>query len=280
MNDTIKQHSFSEDLIANKRLFTVLNDQLKYNAIFDDELYQELIQYTDEFISFYNLSDKQVIKAYLSYIKSYNKDARVFEETNKYPLEITPDRAEPSRVDYSIILLLSTFLTVHRFRIMQLIKDKTVASEKGLFIGVGPGLEIELVKKKFKEIVAYDLSLDNFLTHYYQEKEIIFRNEFFVGTGGPQYDSIYLIELLEHLSEPYQLLAHCKQVLRPNGKIYLTTATNIPQFDHLYNFEPDHITFNKIVTDLGFKIEYEEDIPHAFITKGIGSKNKFYILGI
>ena len=271
--------SFSESLIEKNRLFTILNDKVLASKYFESDLYQQLLGYTDKYVQYHNLSLKEVKKAYLSFIKEYNKDVRIFDETNKYPLEITEDRQAPSRIDYNIILLLSTFLNPHRFRIMQLIKEKNLAAEKGLFIGCGPGLEIDLTLDKVAEIVAYDLTLDEFLIDHYA-KNIEFRNEFFNGEGTEKYDSIFLIEILEHLKDPFKLLANCKKVMKKSSRIYLTTATNIPQFDHLYNFESDHSHFNKMVTEMGFKIDFSEDIFHSFITKGADSKNKFYILSI
>ncbi len=279
METIIKKDSFCLELIAKKRLFTILNDQVQASRFFDESLHQALIDYTDKYIQYHNLEAKVVTKHYLSYIKSYNKDVRAFEETGKYPLAIDPERAAPDRIAYDTILLFSTFMTPHRFRIMQLIKEKSFAADKGLIIGCGPGLEIDLIQNKVKEAVAYDLSIAPFLPDFFQEK-VVFKNEFFDGSGTEKYDSIYLIELLEHLSDPFELLENCKKVLATKGKIFLTTATDIPQFDHLYNFAADHKHFDKTILEMGFQIDYAEDIVHEAITKDVGAMNKFYILSL
>lgn len=275
--DSTQHASFTESLLADKRLFTVLSDQVKDYVHYDPSLYALLVGYVDSYTSYHKLTSDQVAKGYQSFIRSYNKDARLFDETGKYPLEIDADRAEPSRTDYSVILLLSTLLTSHRFRIMQLIMDKVTQSDSSLIIGCGPGLEIELVRARMKEIVAYDLTLDSFLDDYYKG-DVDFRKEFFDGSGEEDYDNIFLIELLEHLDDPYKILADSKKVLKKGGVIYLTTATNIPQFDHLYNFSHDHLDFEKRVQEMGYSIVYSEEIVHAYMTKGIGSMNKFYTL--
>jgi len=267
----------TSELIANKRLFTILSDQVKASAFYDKSFYAELMTYHDKYIAFHDLEVKEVAKSYLSYIKDYNKDARRFDETGKYPLELDPGRGEPSRTAYSIILLLSTLLTAHRFRIMQLIKDKTHKSESGLFIGCGPGLEIELVKSAIKQLDAFDLTLDPFLGDHFQS-EVDFKNAYFDGSGDKNYDQVYLIEILEHLRKPYKLLADCKKVMATGGRLYLTTATNIPQFDHLYHFPADHLEFDQKIAELGFEVVYSEEIVHAYMTKSLGSANKFYIL--
>lgn len=264
------------ELINENRLFTILTDKLKYNEIFNQKLYNNLIKYIDKYIAYHSLSESEVATYYLNYIRQYNKDVRNFDKTRKYPLQISDSVKIPTRIPYNIILLLSTILTVHRFKIMQLIQGQTIFSEKSLFIGIGPGLELHLLRNKLQNIVAYDLTLDPFLQEYH--REVIFRNEYFNGNGEEQFDSIFLIELLEHLQDPFELLTNCEKVLRPNGRIYLTTATNIPQFDHLYNFEPDHLIFEERVKKIGLTISFVEDIPHAFITAGIDSKNRYYIL--
>ena len=277
MADSSIKYSPSSDLIASNRLFSILSDQVKDAEFYDVNFYKTLTHYLDKYISYHELDAKSVAKFYLSYIKDYNKDARLFDETGKYPLELNPERGEPSRTAYSIILLLSTLLTAHRFRIMQLIKDKTPSCESGLFIGCGPGLEIELVKASIKNLHAFDLTIDPFLSENFQS-EVLFKNEYFDGSGSERYNQIYLIELLEHLDDPYELLKNCKKVLSSGGQLFLTTATNIPQFDHLYHFPSDHKAFDQKVDELGFKVLYSEEIIHAYMTKSLGSMNKFYIL--
>ena len=270
-------NSLTTELLATKRLFTILSDQVKAASYFDTDLYNQLITFTDAYINYHKLDPKEVTTFYLSYIKAYNKDARLFDETGKYPLELDSERGEPSRKAYSIILLLSTVLTAHRFRIMQLIKAKTLTSDSGLFIGCGPGVEIELVRSMIENLKAYDLTLDPFLADHFVEA-VDFRNEYFDGSGTATYEQIYLIELLEHLCDPFALLADCKKVLAKGGQLFLTTATNIPQFDHLYHFPADHKDFDARVQDMGFSVVYSEDIVHAYMTKSIGYMNKFYIL--
>jgi len=269
--------SVTRELLIKKRLFTVLSDQVKDSEFYDQNLYDKLIAYADAYIVHHKLTPKEVSKSYLSFIKEYNKDARLFDETGQYPLELDADRGEPSRTAYSIILLLSTLLTFHRLRIMQLIQNKTELGEAGLFIGCGPGLEIDLVRSKFTKLVAYDLTLDPFLRGYYFDS-VDFRNAYFEGNGKEKYSHIYLIELLEHLADPYEILINCKKVLDEKGQLFLTTATNIPQFDHLYNFPADHMEFDEKLMEMGYSILYSEDIVHDYMTKSIGSANKFYIL--
>ncbi len=273
----LKINQSIDQLISENRILAILFDRVVSSPFYDENLMAKIKDYINTYLSFHKDNEIKPKDAYYRFMKSYKKDMTAFSKTGKYPLEIDPTRLAPSRYEYDVILLLSCMLADHRFRIMQIIESTCQNSQNGLFIGTGPGLELELVKSKIQNLYAYDLSIDKFV--YHQHPDINFREEYFDGKNDSlQYDQVYLIELLEHLSNPYELLEQCIQVLAPNGKIYLTTATNIPQFDHLYKFESDHKDYENQVQRLGLKIEFMEDIPHQSITLDIGAKNRFYIL--
>lgn len=272
-----EQKSHINDIIGDNRLLEILNDKVRSSSFYNEDLFNKIADYTTAYLEFAENAPITADKAYFKFIKSYNKDMKRFAETDKYPLELDADRKAPSRFEYDIILLFSCLFAAHRFRIMQLIDNKTAPINNGLFIGCGPGLEIELVKSRIEKLVAYDFSLNKFPVQ--KHPKAVFVEEYFDGTNSKEkYEGIYLIELLEHLDKPYQLLEQCKNVLSDDGKIFLTTATNIPQFDHLYNFEPNHEDFEKRVVDMGYTIDFMEDIPHEGLTLNINAKNRFYVL--
>lgn len=266
-----------DKLIATNRIFEMLKDGMEQSGFFEQELYSKIKTYVEDYL--FNESDNEVApeQAYFKFIRSYNKDMKVFAETGKYPLEINPEREVLNRYEYNVVLLFSCLFSPHRFRIMQLLDDKTGDIENGLFIGCGPGLEIELVKNKMNDLHAYDIVMDDFIIQ--KHPEVVFRQEYFDGkNSGEKYDAIYLIEILEHLSDPKDLLLKTQMSLSDNGQIFLTTATNIPQFDHLYNFVSDHLDFEAWLSQNNFKIDFMEDIPHETVTMDIEAKNRFYII--
>ena len=266
-----------KELVATNRLLEMLVDEVRKSEFFEESLYQKMTTYTEEFLTKEGQGQIAPDRAYFNFIRAYNKDMKEFAKTGKYPLEIDQERPMLDRYAYNVVLLFSCLFSAHRFRIMQLIDQKSEQIENGLFIGCGPGLEIELVKSKMKNLYAYDLTMDDFL--FEKHPKVIFKQEYFDGKNDDiKYDSVYLIEILEHLSNPDELLTICRNALTESGKIYLTTATNIPQFDHLYNFEPDHIEFENGLKENGFNIELMEDIPHHSVTMNVGAKNRFYII--
>jgi len=271
-----KGNSLCEQIINENRLFLILNEKLLASKFFEVILYKRIIDFIDSYLGFHKLTPKEATKHYLDFIKSYNKDVRHFAKTKQYPLEVDDQRQAPSRIAYNIVLLFSTIFNAHRFRIMQIIDSNTIQGDNALFIGCGPGLEIDLVRNKTKNLLAYDLTLDDALGELLPD--VHFKNEFFDGSNAERFDNIYLIEILEHLEDPFILLQNCKKVLGKNGLIYLTTATDIPQFDHLYNFPSDHVQFDQKIKEMGFEIQFEEDIHHDSMTVDVMAKNKFYIL--
>ena len=105
-----------------------------------------------------------------------------------------------------------------------------------------------------------------------------FPNGTFTRSGIiPQVGSVYAIELLEHLSEPYAFVADCyANPLTPGGRFVTTTATNVPQFDHRYNFVSDE-EFEQRVCGLGFEMELKRSIPHECDQTEIAARNVFYV---
>lgn len=272
-----KNNTLINQLVTENRLISSLYEQMVASPHYDKQLHAILEEYTMAYLVEKSGEHRVFDEIYFNFIRSYNKDMKTFVKTRKYPLETSASKETLSRYEYDIILLFSCLFSEHRFRIMQLINEQSSIANCGLVIGCGPGLEIELVKKNIQKLYAYDLSINEFLLT--KHPTVHFKEAYFKGEDDNiRYDSIYLIELLEHLSEPYVLLQQCQKVLSENGRIFLTTATNIPQFDHLYNFEASHQDFEKKIQNMGLSIAFVEDIPHKFITLDIGAKNRFYIL--
>ena len=266
--------TFFFELLELSRLLTVLYDNLP-DEIKSDKLYVKIESYLEKYARFNEISPEKAVEIYTDFIMSFNKHCKLFTKTGKYPVENGLTNFSISREEYDIVLLLSVLFTPHRYRIMQLLEQSKPA-EKALFIGLGPGLELFLTRTKFKEIHAYDLSVNKFLSTEFSGIHI--NMELYSGQNSNYFDSIYLIELLEHLQDPYELLDICFKSLIKGGKIYLTTATDIPQFDHLYNFPKDHAKFEEQLKQMGFLVLYKELIQHNYLTMEIKPINHFYII--
>lgn len=266
---------FLKDILDNSRLFSVLYDNLSEEIRLSDT-YNMAVSYISRYAKFNNLDTEKLNSSYFAFISAYNKQSKEFCKTGKYPFEKEiPDKYVFSRIEYDIALLLSVLFTAHRYRIMELLHNLP-KEEKALYIGIGPGLEISLTKQKHQEIHAYDLAVNDFLKQEFPD--IYINNCLYTGQYKEYFDIIYLIEILEHLEDPFELIKISYDSLKKCGKLVLTTATDIPQFDHLYNFTEDDKNFIEKLKKTGFEVLYNEKISHNYLTLPIKSSNRFYII--
>ena len=266
-------NKFLDNLLDTSRLFSILYENLP-EEIRSAELYNEIISYIAKYSQYNNLSSEELNSSYSSFIAAYNKHIKSFCRTGKYPFEEElPGKVSFSRIEYDVALLLSVLFTKHRYRIMELLNKQPFA-EKALYIGIGPGLEISLTRTKHSDKHAYDLTVNDFLLKEFHDVNI--NKTLYTGQNENYFDVIYLIELLEHLNDPFELLKICYRSLKTGGRIALTTAVDIPQFDHLYKFRNDDDQFVNELRAMGFEVTYNEIIPHNYLTLPIRSSNRFY----
>lgn len=265
-----------DNIINQNRLYDILWKRVLNVSGEENHIIRQMIEYIEAYLEFNRITTDQVISSYNAFMADYNRCMKNYLRTRLYPLLCNMELWCPSREQYDIILMLSCILSTHRFRIMELLKEKVSQQHSALYIGVGSGLELELTHNKFNHLDAYDFQLNKFLFHRFPE--VFFHEKIFTGLAQQNYDAIFIIELLEHIENPYELLRLCHEALKWNGNVYLTTATNIPQFDHIYNFPENNEEFVSVIKREGFDVAYMETIPHLSITIEIKSKNDFYVL--
>lgn len=149
--------------------------------------------------------------------------------------------------------------------------NKIKESEIHLDVGCGPGTFIGNYMKN-SNAFGVDISKDqiNYANKTYKNRKFILLNEKKFPFRDKTFDSISLIEIIEHLEkeEVNNLLNECKRCLKDSGKIILTTPNYISFWPILelvlnkiskVNYEHQHITkFNlfslkKIILKHGFK---------------------------
>ena len=226
--------------------------------------------YLEGYTAFNGITKETVLASYAATVRRYANDIRAFVQTGKYPLELKADQAPLSRSDYDLFLILTILVTKHRCAVMEELA-KFPATAKALVIGVGSGVELGFIGAPDNSD-AYDLYINQFARSAFPKWR--FREELYRPVGQ-HYGSIYAIELLEHLDQPYAFLADCRESLLPGGRLVVTTATNVPQFDHRFNFISDK-DFEGRVETLGLVLNYKRVIPHAYPRTDIGARNVFY----
>jgi hypothetical protein len=260
------------DYIKNVRLFEMLYDAMDFYNI---DTKNALLQYANIYIEYKNWDLKIVEDKYTCFIKQYTKDTKYYLRYNSYPAITSKKSYNISREEYDIFLLLSTILTPHRYQIMCEIFDALESKPNALVIGSGIGIEIELIKDNYQSIDAYDLTIDNFSANTH--KSVNFFEKEFKGQSPVKYNDIYIIELLEHVTNPYSLLQSACNSLCEDGRIIITLAVNVPQFDHVYNFN-DTTEFQHSIKQLGLSIVYSCDIPHQYLINGLKDSSNIFII--
>jgi SAM-dependent methyltransferase len=263
-------------LLQKSRLFELQHTKLIENNTINEKVLNLLINYFIAYVEYFDLSDELISDKHMEFLNEYKIHLREFEKHGMYPYE-NNDYSWKKRIDYDIPLLCSTFLAYHRYLIFETLYEKINATddESILVIGVGCGIELKIVNDKCKNIFAYDLEIGEFIKTAFPS--VNFTEKHFCYEPEKSFDKIILIELLEHLEHYKHLLVEVMRALKPSGRIHFTTAVNIPQFDHLHNFELNDKDLESCILNNGFEIEYKLDLPHNYKVNVV-AYNCYYII--
>ena len=237
------------------------------------KLHRKIADFLRIYCVYHKLNNQKILNLYFKFLKAYSRDCKKFSKTKKYPFVLNNRINKTNRISYELALIISCLLTDHRFKIMdQITKLKTL--KKSLFIGVGTGLEIYILKNKLHNFIAYDPKSSNFIFKIIKKKYFKKRKYNFSINN---LDTIFAIEFLEHLSNPYEFLENIFLSMKKGSRLICTTAKNIPQFDHLFNFKSQK-SFESKVKKIGFRINFKKILLHTEEFQKINSDNVFYIL--
>jgi len=259
-------------LEADRRL-RIAHLSLKKNESYDPELNETIAVFFNEYANEYNLTVDEVLASYNKFTLQYLNDLNNFQKTNEYPI-LKKGEVKIDRIDYDIALILSSFFEKVRHAIFKEIKDsfKNInTTSKILFIGIGPGIELTLLPNNNRDIDAYDLAISDFTKNKFSNFNFV--EEIFVECPN-SYSHIYCIELLEHIQNPELLMKNIYNSLIENGEVYLTTASNMPQFDHIINFHDR--PFDNSLEEMGFEIIKKVNFTHNYNGQNSESYNTWY----
>ena len=267
----------------------MIKEILKLNRIFrisyksfekDSELTNAIESYIDDYLESLSISPEEIVRRYECFLVHYLSCCSEYVKNGMYPFQYRAIK-EFDRIDYDIALLLSLVLAKHRYKIIQNFFSTTFSNnERVLIVGLGAGIEMHLLTHPLKRdknlrIDAYDMEIGNFVKSKFSDR-VNLVEEKFVGTSS-KYETIFAIELLEHLENPMEFLQHCSNSLVEGGRCIVTTATNMPQEDHLFNFD-NLLKFENQCKNIGLIVDLKEDIEHGSTFTNINSKNTWYIL--
>lgn len=269
--------SFFKELLADEKLLIFEHNKVQRKDFYSDELTAILKDYLFHYASFHKLEVDDVKSLYFNFLERYSVDLSRFKKDGLYPFQ-NGSETKCDRIQYDIALIFSTLISPVRYKMMwNLFHEFQEDQGKVALVGVGAGVDLEVIIKANqmnKTAEAFDLSFSRFVSSYFKDSNII-ESEF--NGAEKDYHVILAIELLEHLEDPVSFSKMIYEALVPGGKLICTTATDMPQFDHLYNFISDD-DFEKAITKIGYKIEGKEVMPHNYFGGPKSSRNTWYNL--
>jgi len=126
--------------------------------------------------------------------------------------------------------------------------------------------------------VAISIANEKYPGIYFEESDILNINKDFPGFG--QYDGITLVQVIEHITDPEAGVQICNDLLKPGGRIVLTTINKWAYFNKMiclltgkkfiFYQDPSHITqfdprmIRSILERNGFEVEKIGTVSTAF----------------
>ena len=92
-----------------------------------------------------------------------------------------------------------------------------------------------------------------------------------------KYDFISIAEVIEHIENPEAMLGRVKELLRPEGAVFLSTPVNAPMIDHIYLFN-NVGEIRALLNECGFRITSEKVVMSEDVSEADAIRNKLPIM--
>ena len=174
---------------------------------------------------------------------------------------------------YMIGLLMSYMLWQNHYKLFRFFLDNLPQGNvrNYLEVGVGHGLFSSTMLSRFPDIrgTGIDISdtsirvarsvLEAFKVD--NNRLTVIHSDYLKADIEPgHFDFIIMGEVLEHVNDAPDFMARTKQILAPEGRVYLSTCANCPALDHVYHFHCVR-EIRDLMTEAGFRIVSDLALP-------------------
>lgn len=224
-------------------------------------------------------SAEEAARAYNRMCMDFLKEQIRFKKTGKYLIDdaaVAHDEvySKPEVMGYYMIgLLLSYMFWPNHYAMLRFLDDHLegrrirryleIAPGHGLFathaIRQSPELQATLV-----DISPTSLSVSRKILGAFDvdtEKLRLVEGDFLkTDLGESNFDFISMGEVLEHVNQADVFMARARELLSPDGAIFMTTCANCPALDHVYHFHNVQ-EIRDLISNAGLRIEAEMFLP-------------------
>ena len=150
--------------------------------------------------------------------------------------------------NYMIGLAISLYLWPNHLAIHRFFDERLPTKLTGSYLEIGPGhgnfLLHAMRDTQYSDFTGVDLSptsirltreiMQSALPERMQDLELILSD--FLSSDLPKetYDAVVMGEVLEHVEDPQALLERIREIVTPDGFVFVTTCINAPEIDHIY----------------------------------------------
>jgi len=241
------------DNIAEKNVF-----QAKYLDNSLSDITPEEIEKLEKLLDFYVLREQssleKIADRYLNLISSLVEEQKYFVEFGKYRHSTFAEvenyyKDSDCMGDYTVGLGLSVYLWRMHRQLSRLFDKALTLSKGGRFLEIGPGhgeyFVTAMQNTNFQKYTAIDISKTSIeLTQDYIRYSMpdtdknyeILHEDIFKYQTSELFDMVVMGEVLEHVENPHAFLHRIYELASDDARIFITTAINAPQVDHIHQF--------------------------------------------
>lgn len=271
-----------------------------YLAGCDDAFFREADEFVMRYGSFLDERGIPIDYAVDAYLKMCNDMLRcqvAFLRSGRYPVASAQQAAtdvyhsEREMLSYMVGLGISQFLWATHYQMFgffkQAITERAGSVASYLEIGPGHGLLLESALSRLHRLsqaVAIDISQTSLdltkaiINHFVPDSHHVcfLLGDIMHADIEERFDFIAMGEVLEHVEQPRQLLGRLRNLLAPDGRVFISTCANCPAIDHVYQFDEVR-QIRDLIRESGFGIDRDLPLPVENMTVDAAEKARVTI---